>query len=90
MVVPDHGDGTARLWNVEDGKLSRTYNNFSKIDSIAFCPDGRIMATGSEDGTVILREVKSWEILSRFNARGRYGLRSVIFSLDSRFVAPGY
>ena len=60
-------DGTVRLWNVVIHQAVPNYATFeiiktltghrSEVNSIAFSPDGRTLATGSSDGTVLLWEL---------------------------------
>ena len=56
-------DSRIDLWNVETGKLLKTLaENISPISSMCFSPDGRTLATGCEEGAVLL-----WDVLPETN-----------------------
>lgn len=52
-------NGDLRIWDVETGRLLITYNRhwFGPITSVAFSPDGKLIATASLDGTI-----KIWNV----------------------------
>jgi WD40 repeat protein len=81
-----------RLWDVETGKLIKTLEGHShKVLSIAFSPDGQILASGSADGSVRLWDVHSGELL---HVLGGYSypsvsVRSVAFDPASQILASG-
>jgi WD40 repeat protein len=58
------------------------------VTSIAFSPDGRLLATGSWDATVMVRDVRSGRLL-RILGKHPGGVTSVSFSLDSEVLASG-
>jgi WD40 repeat protein/predicted Ser/Thr protein kinase len=61
-------------------------HNYS-VFSVAFSPDGRLLASGSQDWTVKVWDVGSWREIATLNHMG--WVLSVTFSPDGRFLASG-
>ena len=72
-VGSGHFDGAGsdkiiRIWNVDSGCLQNTFKmpmerriKYQLIDSVSYSPNGKTLATGSEDGTIRLWDVESEE-----------------------------
>ncbi len=59
MATASSVDATAIIWNSNTGERLKTLTGHSDgISSIAFSPDGKTLASGSHDGTILLWDVE--------------------------------
>src|SRR3977135_3976838 len=86
--------GNLTLWNViflwdvdKKAKPQRLLGHSYWVRSIAFSPDSKILASGSEDKTVILWDVKTGEQRQRLR-HSSWG-RAVAFHPDGKMLASG-
>jgi WD40 repeat protein len=102
-IVSAGRDDTVRLWT-KDGKpvwQRKGHEEFKILDrsdlskfftSIAFSPDGRYIASGSNDGMIWLWDKKG-DLIKKFkdDKDGYLGdVRSVAFSSDSKLILSGH
>lgn len=71
----------------------RRYRTFEKchpetIASVIFSPDCQTLASGDDDGTVMLWDVKKGELSQKYYAGSSIG--SIAFSPDGRIMATGF
>ncbi len=83
-------DPRVHVWNLDTGKELAAWPGHEKmITGLAVSADGRRIVTGSFDGTVILRDADSGEILHGFTMpEGDTGAR-VAFDDEGNIVAAG-
>ena len=77
-----------KLWNVTTGETIATLEGHTRwISSVPFSPDGKILVSGSHDGTVKLWDVLKKETIATFPHDSWVG--SVSFSPDGMMLASG-
>ena len=82
-------DMTARLWEVESGRLLRTFEGHSGlVIAVAFSPDGQYILSGSSDMTVQLWKVDDGTLGYVFDGDAE-GVNAIAFSPDGRYVLSG-
>jgi WD40 repeat protein len=90
-------DDTIKVWNVATGKqLGILEGQPDGINSVAFSPDGRLLAGGSDNGKIMLWEVATGKQLRTIRGRPSFhigsraiysNVESVAFSPSSKLVA---
>ncbi|KAJ5433611.1 uncharacterized protein N7458_012767 [Penicillium daleae] len=79
----------ALLWNIATGGLQQTLKGFPDwVISVAFSPDSRLLASGSNDGTVRLWDTATGGLQRTLKGHSDL-VRSIAFSPDSRLLASG-
>jgi len=82
-VGDDRGEVNLRL---KSGTTVPLSGHSASITSIASSPDGRYLATASDDGTAQVWDASTGTLVSTLGGSGSPGLLSVQFSPDSRLV----
>jgi WD40 repeat protein len=78
----------ARIWDISTGReIASQYAHGDWVRSIAFSPDGRLLATGSADGTAKIWEASTGK--ERLQIAHPNSVLSVTFSPDGRLLATG-
>jgi WD40 repeat protein len=79
--------GEARLWDARTGQLKATLTGSQKaVWTLAFSPDGRTLATGSDDHTIAVWDVASRRLQRMLPGDGG-GVRELAFSPDGQVLA---
>ncbi len=76
-------DATVCLWDAASGKLLRRLPGDHMAEGLAFSPDGRFLATGSQDHLIRLWDVASGKEVCRFAGHDNW-VEHVAFSPDGR------
>ncbi|MEV4345187.1 TIR domain-containing protein [Actinoplanes sp. NPDC049596] len=95
LVTAGDRDPALTMWNVAGpaapARLATLTGHSDSVESIAFTPDGRTLASGGLDRTTLLWDVTDRarpQRLATLTAPGRW-VRSVAFSADGRTLAIG-
>jgi WD40 repeat protein len=81
--------GTITVWDVATGKERVTFaGHRDRVYSLAFSPDGKLLATGGDDGKVILWDWKTGKRLALFEGH-KEPVHTVAFSPDGKSLASG-
>ena len=88
-IVSGSEDKTVKLWDVESGRLIRTFEgHYDRVNSVAFSPDGKYIASGSHDKTYLLWDTGSGRLICTFQGHKNIVV-SVAFSPDGKYLISG-
>jgi WD40 repeat protein len=81
-------DGITRVWDIRSGDLEQTLVSGTPAGCLAASADGRVLAVGTDDGTVILWDVGDGVEAGRFHAH-RWEVTAVAFLPDPAGLITG-
>jgi WD40 repeat protein len=90
--------GVVPIWQIATGDLLTSLKShlvingseidYSPITGLIFSPDGKILASGAEDGNIKLWQVSDWTLLRTLERPG--GVTRLAFSPDGAVLAAAY
>jgi len=94
VLAAGFGDGSVALWDISDPSAPRMLGQPLKghpnaVWGLAFSPDGKTLASGSRDRTVILWNVPSAATIGQPLEKHTDWVRSVVFSPAGSLLASG-
>ena len=60
------------------------------VNSLAFSPDGQVLATGGLGGSIVLWDVKTWQPLGEALHEHEGRITSLVFDPQGTVLASGY
>src|SRR5262249_32567123 len=82
-------DGYVRLWDLRDGSLRSELRLNASALSVAFSPDGAVLAAGTANSMVHLLDVATGEELDAFKVSEHAWIERLAFSPDGTLLAVG-
>jgi WD40 repeat protein len=83
LLASGGGDRVIRVWNFETRELVATLEGHSRlISSIAFSPDGSLLAT-AEEGVIYIWVARTWALLGSLQTQS---VNNIAFSRDNRLL----
>ncbi|HSQ54508.1 MAG TPA: hypothetical protein VLM40_02095, partial [Gemmata sp.] len=77
-------NGLVQVWNVKERELLRSITGFERVPTcLAFSPDSRVLAAGTQDGQVWLWSLATGQPIQRLEVAAR-GVRSMCFGKDGK------
>lgn len=80
------GNDSLTIWDLQSNKVTKTLKTEDYNASIAFSPEGSILANAGGGGNVLLWNTETWELKSTLESSSRH-VRSVAFSPDGELLA---
>jgi WD40 repeat protein len=89
LATTTYGEHAITLWEVATGKAQATLKgHIADVSCVAFRPDGKILASGSDDGTITLWDVRAAQKVASFKAHDA-AISSLAFSAHGGVLASG-
>ncbi|HTU19960.1 MAG TPA: protein kinase [Gemmataceae bacterium] len=90
FVAEGTADGGVRMWFTRNGEEARRLRGLHErfVRCLAFSADGRRLATGGDDGKLVITDLNSGKVLQSFQRNT--AVFAVEFAADGETVAAGY
>ncbi|RDI43545.1 nSTAND1 domain-containing NTPase [Nocardia mexicana] len=84
-----YDDKTLRLWDTETGREAGSLRDIPSVATVAFSPDGEIIAIGGGDGIVRLWDTATLQPLGDPLTGHTSAIRTLVFTPDGNTIATG-
>ena len=90
QIVSAGRDGTLRLWNLSNDKLTRVLASYAnELNFVAFGPAATTLATGGDDGTIRLFDLAAKRETNRFVGHGNWALCGAMSPRGDQLATSG-
>ena len=79
---------TLRIWSLKEGEPVGEYEDAEAVESVAWSPEGSMLASGGIDGTITVRDSNTKQRITTMQAHSSR-IKSLAWSSDGRFLASG-
>ncbi len=88
LLATAGSDQIVKLWDIQTGTFRQLLGHKAEIHALVFSGDGQLLATGSDDGAIIVWSVTTGQKLHEFIAHSKE-VNTLDFSSDRQFLASG-
>jgi WD40 repeat protein len=79
---------SARLWDMQKGQDTLTLQGSSPVRALALSPDGSLIASGDDNGTLRIWDTANGQLKRAWTAHSA-GIRSMVLSSDGKLLLSG-
>lgn len=89
-IFTGSSDKMVRMWLTSNGYPVRMFTGHAGcITALTCSPDGKILASADDSGTIILWDLTAGKLLKRMRGHGKGGIWSLTWSVESTVVVSG-
>ncbi len=87
-AAPGYKDSSVLIWNTQNGRLQKELSA-PKTSSLAYSPDGKLLAAGTEEGAICIFRTRDWKKIKTLWLGQKGKVFGLNFSSDSRSLTSG-
>jgi len=88
-VIRGIDDNSIKIWDLKAGQVVQSLKgHLDQINSIAFSPNGQLLASGSADKTIKVWNLKTGQAVQTYIGHSG-SVNSIVFTPDGKSIASG-